>query len=316
MAAIVLVFAEQIAGYLEVPSLINVFRISSVAIIFNAINNTQVGQLGGFKKYKEISRNNIYTAFFNCVIGLSLTFLYGLTGAAIAICLTYIFNFFINEHLLRQIRKAYPKSTRDVDMKKEMILFSLPIALQEGIQSVAGLASIALLVKLSSYSQLGIFSASNQWIAAISFMPSVLRNVTLSHLSDSSSNHKRIVNRMLLVNFVSTITMFLVIFLFSGFIARGYGKSFDGLESVLSILVFSSVIGCMGSVFVQELISISKNWITFAISLSKSIIIIILGACFIIFGHQEGAMSFALSTLIANVVYICSLYLSYKHYQK
>jgi O-antigen/teichoic acid export membrane protein len=316
IALIVLIFANPIAVFVNAPWMTNIFRISSIAIVFNAINNTQVGQLGGFKKYKMISNNQIFTAIFNCIIGLSFTYLWGLKGAVIAICLTYIFNFLINERLLRKIRSEYPTAPKSFSMKKEMIYFSLPIALQEGLQSIAGWATIAVLVKLSSYSELGIYSASSQWIAAISFIPHVLRNVTLSHLSDSNSDHKKIIKIMLLVNFSVTIVMFLAIFLFSGLIARGYGESFKGLNTVLSILTFSSVIGCMGSVFIQELIAISKNWIVFSISFGKSLLIIVFGVYFILGLHLGGAMSFALSTLIANIIYLLSLFVSYRVYAR
>lgn len=310
----IFVFANQVANYLGLASLAIILRISAIAVIFNALNNSQIGLLGGMGNFKIVSTNNIITGIFSFVISVFLCYSVGLKGAVIALCITYVFNYLVNERSLKKIKENYPKPQNDKVMRNEMIKFSLPIALQEALQSFCGWITIAILVKMTDYTQLGIFSASSTWIAAISFVPSVLKNVTLSHLSNSRSNHRTIVNKMLLVNFIATISMFLVIFLFSGLIAKGYGNSFSGIDTVLNIMVFSSVIGCMGSVFVQELISISKNWLSLYISLLKNFIVIVIGTTLIINTPIIGSMAFAISTLSANIIYLVCLFFSYKYY--
>lgn len=316
IAVIVLIFAEKIALYMDIADMATAIRLSSIAVVFNALNAAQTGILSGFKKFRTISNYNMITGFYLCAAATLFTLLWGLNGTVIALGSSFVVNYYLNRYTLTKIRKEYEPVQQELSFKKEMVNFSLPLALQEGFQSLANWATIAVLIKLSDYSEYGIFSAAQQWTAAISFIPAILKNVTLSYLSDSKINHKRVVKIMLMVNLISSGAFFVAIFLCSGIIGSMYRESFDGLVSVLNILVFSSVLGTMGSVYVQELISSSKNWLSFSIFLAKSIIIIIIGCFLTMHEDMRGAISFASSTLIANVIYLTSLVITYKKYNK
>ncbi|HIZ87538.1 MAG TPA: oligosaccharide flippase family protein [Candidatus Coprenecus pullistercoris] len=316
IAIIIILFARQIAMYLEMSDMTSTLRLSSIAIVFNAINTAQTGILAGFKKFKDISNYNLITGIYLCVCSIAATYYIGLNGAILSLGSSYIINFFLNNFTLSKIRKNYPKITKKKSFIKDMIFFSLPLALQEGLQSLSNWLTIVVLVKLSCYSEYGIYSAAAQWTAAISFIPAILKNVTLSYLSDTTTNNSKIVKIMLLANLVSSGVFFIIILIASSLISRWYGESFDGISIVLNILIFSSVLGSLGSVFVQELISKSKNWITFSISLLKTILIILVGCILIIGMKYRGAMAFSYSTLFANIVYLSLLVVSYKKYLK
>lgn len=312
IAALVLIFTPQIASFIEMEGMNNTIRLSAIAVIFNAINHAQTGILAGFKKFKTISNYNMATGLYLCGAAIVLTYFWGLNGTVLALGSSYFFNFILNRITLNKLRRELAPIQKKISFKRDMVKFSLPLALQEGLQSLANWATIAVLVKLSNYSEYGIYSAAHTWTAAISFIPAILRNVTLSYLSGSNMNRKRVVKIMFLVNLISSGTFFLIVFLFSGIITSSYNNSFEGLQSVLNILVFSSVFGTMGSVFIQELISSSRNWLSFAISLTKSIITIGLGAVLIVSFSVTGALSFAISALIGNFVYLTSLIYSYR----
>lgn len=316
IAIIIILFAKQIAIYLEMPEMITSLRLSTIAIIFNAINTAQTGILAGFKKFKNISNYNLITGIYLCIAAIIGTYYFGLNGAILALSSSYVINFILNNFTLSKIRKRYPPISYNKSYTKEMLLFSFPLALQEGLQSLSSWLTIVVLVKISCYSEYGIFSAAAQWTAAISFIPAILKNVTLSYLSDNTNNNNRIVKIMLLANLTSSGSFFLIILFASPFISQWYGASFDGVGVVLNILIFSSVLGSLGSVFVQELISKSKNWITFSISLLKTMLIIIVGCLLIIGLDYRGSIAFAYSTLFANIIYLCLLFISYKKYSK
>ena len=313
MAFILVAFAEVIANFMEVPELSHLLRLSAVAVIFNAINSAQVGILAGFKAFKQISRNNIIAGVFNCVIGIVLTYFFHLEGAIISLSISYIFNCFINRLTLRNVLINYPggESENPRVVIKEMVSFSFPIALQEGLQSISQWATIAVLVKLASYAELGIYNATGQWTAIVSFIPAVLKNVTLSYLSGGREEHSRTVRIMLIVNGVSSFSIFLAILLFSGIISGWYGESYVGLAPVLNLMILSCMFGSMGSVFIQELISRARNWSAFLVTFIKNCLILFFGYLFITIFTMTGAIAFATSSVVANILYFSSLLLIY-----
>lgn len=290
----------------------NILRLSSIAIIFNAINSAQTGILSGFKEFKTISNYNLITGVFTFISGTIFTYFWSLDGAIIALGLSYVVNYFLNAHTLNKIRREFPKKEGVLDYKVQMLKFSLPLAMQEGLLALSSWSIIVVLVKLASYSDYGVYSAAHQWTAAISFIPAILKNVTLSYLSDQQSNKRVIVKKMIFVNLISSGSFFVIIFIFSGFIARWYGDSFVGVKPVLNILVFSSILGTMGSVFIQELISKSKNWLSFSITFIKSIIILAVSIWLIKMIGISGAFAIAFGDLSANIIYFSLLVISYK----
>lgn len=312
IAITILIFAEKLTYLLEMGNMSNILRLSSIAIIFNAINSAQTGILSGFKKFKTISNYNLITGVFTFISGTIFTYFWSLDGAIIALGLSYVVNYFLNAHTLNKIRREFPKKEGVLDYKVQMLKFSLPLAMQEGLLALSSWSIIVVLVKLASYSDYGVYSAAHQWTAAISFIPAILKNVTLSYLSDQQSNKRIIVKKMIFVNLISSGSFFVIIFIFSGFIARWYGDSFVGVKPVLNILVFSSILGTMGSVFIQELISKSKNWLSFSITFIKSIIILAVSIGLIKMIGISGAFAIAFGDLSANIIYFSLLVISYK----
>ena len=312
IAITILIFAEKLTYLLEMGNMSNILRLSSIAIIFNAINSAQTGILSGFKEFKTISNYNLITGVFTFISGTIFTYFWSLDGAIIALGLSYVVNYFLNAHTLNKIRREFPKKEGVLDYKVQMLKFSLPLAMQEGLLALSSWSIIVVLVKLASSSDYGVYSAAHQWTAAISFIPAILKNVTLSYLSDQQSNKRVIVKKMIFVNLISSGSFFVIIFIFSGFIARWYGDSFVGVKPVLNILVFSSILGTMGSVFIQELISKSKNWLSFSITFIKSIIILAVSIGLIKMIGISGAFAIAFGDLSANIIYFSLLVISYK----
>ena len=316
IALFIIVFSDYISAYVDMDNSLFVVIMSCFAIIFNAVNTSQIGILSGFKRFKIISNYNLITGIYLCLVIILCTYYGGLNGAIFALCSSYLFNFALNNFSLNKIRNKYPFVKVKKSMAKEMIIFSLPLALQEGLQSISSWLIIVVIVKLSCYSEYGIYSAAAQWTAAISFIPAILKNVALSYLSDKNSNNKRIVKMMIYANLISSGGFFLIILFTSSIISEWYGSSYYGIKIVLNVLIFSSVLGSLGSVYIQELISQSKNWLVFLISLLKTVLIIFIGFMLIEGADYRGALAFSYSTLFANIVYLCLLVVSYNKYGK
>lgn len=310
IAFLLIIGANKVAIWLEAPHLAKALRLSAVAIIFNAINTTQTGELAGFGAYKELAKNNTIAGIFTFISSVALTYFYSFDGAIIALIISFAFNAILNKITInRCIGSSRAKHKINLPYINDIIRFSIPIALQESLYSVTHWGNILIMVKLANYIEIGLWSAANQWMAVILFIPGALRNVALTHLSASNNDQKRnkdILKKLLAINFVSTFIPFLIILSLSSWITQWYGDSFCGLQVVLNICVFTAVVNSLTNVLTQEFMAHGQNWFLLWSRLIRDIgILISLYFAILHFGH--GALTGVIVTLIWQVLYLTSL---------
>lgn len=318
MAMLVFLFSDFIAirlfsaAYLSQP-----LKILSILIIFNAFVTTQIGILSGFGNFKEIAKVNSFVGLLTFIFSLPLTYLYGLNGALTALLLVQVMNFILNYIIIKKELLKIPSASKyEPTMLRNTINFSLPIALQESIYAMSSWLSIFILIRFSNYGEVGLYSAAIQWNSIILFIPSILRNVVLSHLSKNSNNqqeHSKILKYTTYINIVATLIPSILIFLFSPLIAKIYGESFEGISVLISLAVFITVFSSVSNVYTQAYISIGKNWLMFLLKGSREFLIIITFIMIMYFSDLSGAKSIIYSNLICSIVYmfvITSIYSS------
>ncbi len=318
IAMLLLIGANQVAVWLDAPHLAGSLRLSSIAIIFNAINTTQTGELSGFGAYKELAKNNTYAGIFTFVSSIILTYLYNFDGAIIALIISLIFNAVLNKITINKCIGSKGENTAvDRNYVKEVVKYSIPIALQESLYSLTNWGNILILVKLANYAEIGLSSAANQWMAVILFIPGALRNVALTHLSASNSDkdsNRNILRRLLAINFVSTFIPFLVILIMSGWLTSLYGASFSGLRPVLVVSVLTAVVSSQANVLSQEFMAHSRNWLLFFSRLLRDIGILV--SLYIAISYLgNGALTSAVTTIVWQVIYLGMLIIVYKKFK-
>ena len=314
---VVLIFASPISLWLEADGLDKLLRLSSVAIVFNAINSTQIGELSGFNAYKKIAKNNTWTGIITFITSIVLTYYYNIVGAVIALIISLLFNCTLNHLTLKQyLKKTTLKYHIDSLLQyKEIIRFSLPVALQESTYSITSWIGTVIMIKYAGYGELGIYAVATQWLAVMLFVPGSLRNVALSHLSETNDcieANKHILKQMSFVNFMATFVPFLIICIFSSWICRWYGTSYEGLQFVLNICIFSSIINALLNALTQNLVALNQNWFLFCSRFVKDILALI--TCVIIIQNGcRGALAFALSNLLFSTLYLIILVLKQRY---
>ena len=319
MALVILLFAEYI---IEEPSLAPTLRHTALIVIFNALNTTQLGLLSGFKDFRSIAINNTITGIATIVLGTTLTYFKGFDGAIITLFATTALQCILNHIAIRiQTHRITKATSNAISLKEgnkstwELIRFSLPIALQESVYASANWIRMFILVHWAGYDELGLYTASNQWYVLILFIPGVLRNVILSHLSSSvndNQKHKRTFSTMLKINTITTLIPAVGIALFSPVIDLFYGDSFHGLIPVMLIMVVTSVFGCIANIYTQEFISRGKNWAIFIGYIIREYGSLILALPFMIkFGNHCGAAVMYGAVFIMHVVYCGILHHKY-----
>ncbi|MBQ7856621.1 MAG: oligosaccharide flippase family protein [Alistipes sp.] len=319
MAVLLLLFAQYITSE---PHLVPTLRYTALIVIFNAINTTQLGLLSGFKDFRTIAINNTVTGIATLLLGTSLTYYIGLDGAVMALFIATALQCLLNHiavrgHAMRikklaETSEEKPQKTNSI---RELLRFSLPIALQECVYASANWIKMLILIHLAGYDELGLYTASNQWFVMILFIPGVLRNVILSHLSssiDDTAKHKNTFSTMLKINAIATLIPAIGIALLSPLIDLFYGDSFHGLVPVLLIMVVTSVFGCIANIYTQEFISRGRTWTIFWGYVLREYGSLIIVTPFIMqYGQQFGAALMYSAVLIMHIVY-CSV-LHYKY---
>ena len=314
LALVLVVLAVPIANYLGEPHLFKPLRYLGIIIIFKAFSTTLQGILAGLGNFKIIAQNNVISGIVMLILCVPLTIYFGLAGSLLSLALSQFANAAFNALKVIQTKRSLSE-IKGLNYVKRLLSFSIPVAMQEFSYTAASLISSAIVVKYSSLGQLGIYSACQQWNAIIVFIPGLLSNVVLSHLSaslDDSGTHSKTLKRMLLVNFVSTFIPFCLVFVFRNFIASFYGPTFQAMPIVMTVLVFSTIFQCCSSVFQSELISKGETWALFSIRFFRDTLIIIT-MYLVLSTHnpEKGALYNAEITVLYSFIYFLILILYY-----
>ena len=302
-------FSKYISLYiLNSTSLIFALKIISFWVVFNALTIVQIGILAGVKAYKSMAKINVFVGVFGFLTMVSLTYFYGLNGALTSLLATQIINCLFNFRIIKEyFPDIHKKHTLDVVLRRDLIKFTFPIAMQDSLFSLVTWMLTIIFLKLSNYNELGLYSASLQWSAVILLIPGILRNVILSHLSENSKNESsfnKILKNTLLLNFVATLLPLIIIYISMPLLLKFYGQSFYGLESVLKISLFSTLFVSCTTVFSQVFLAKGKNWLIFRMYLFRSVFLFFCIFFLINKNILTGAMAFVTSILLANILFL------------
>lgn len=315
IALLLFVFARPLAEWLAAPTLCMAFQALGAIIVLRAVGTTQAGILAGFGDFRKLAYINTSSGVFMVTACVPLTWLWGLRGSLAALALSQVLVTVLGQLAIRQQIRLLPtgKQTRYV---WRLTRFSVPVAMQELTYALARWGGMLLITRLSSLGEVGIYTACEMWGSVILFAPSLLSNVMLSHLSyhaDDARMQKRGVNIMLAVNLTCTLIPFVGVYLFTPFIVTMYGPTFAGMETVLRLLIFTTIFSCCSNVLSSELIAQGCTWVLFSIRCSRDVLTVAVGYLLISsHGGQRAAYDFAVCTLSMAVLFFCLLYTYYR----
>ncbi|WP_170235067.1 oligosaccharide flippase family protein [Bizionia gelidisalsuginis] len=319
MATLLFFFAGYVANIvLEAPHLDVPLRLVAFWIVFNSLTTAQIGILAGFNAYKAMAKINTVVGITAFTTSVALTYYYGLNGALSALLLTQIVNWYLN---YREVLKNIPidkpgTKTENDNLIKTIINFSTPVALQEGLYALTSWLMIMLLIKLDDYGEVGLYSAALQWSAIILFIPGIMRNVILSHLSNSlgrPEEHAKLLKTTLLINFGATIVPFVVIYILKDWVVSFYGISYqEELGNILAIAIFTSIFVSLSNVYAQAFMSLNKNWYMFGLRFVRDFFVLIATYLLITKHIFNGALALVISNLLTQICFLFILMIVYK----
>jgi len=295
MAFLLLVFSQQVADLVKAPDMSMALRMTAIIIVLNAVNTSQIGIMSGLKQFRQIAINNTYAGILTFITSTVFTYFWDLSGSLLSLFVSMLFNAIINNLSIRRACKPFDDKGASIYSTREIVTFSIPIALQESLYSIVAWLGSYLIITYADYGELGINSAAMQWSAVILFIPGVLKNVLLSYFS---STHDTIVlrKRMILINIITTFLPWLIITTFSRFISSFYGESYINLSLVLIIGCLTPIFASISSVIIYELISIGKNWHIFFLRFFRDVCSLL--TCWYCLSHIMSVQA----SIIVNIV--------------
>lgn len=276
LAVLTFIFSDQIAALIKVPDTSLAIKCTALIIVANAVNTAQVGILSGFKAFKKIAQNNTWGGIVTFVTSVGFTYLWGLNGSLLALLISMVFNAVINNVSIKSLTKRMSMvSSANTGLYKELIGFSIPVALQESLYSVVAWSISFLIIEYSNHGELGLYTAAMQWANIVLFIPGVLKNVILSYFS-SSQNTVSLRNKMIMINITATFIPFVFISIFATWITSFYGPTFAALPLLLMMSCFASIFYSVAGVVLYEFISNGNTWLVFFARLFRDGSILIL----------------------------------------
>ena len=319
MAVLLFVFAGYITSE---PHLIEILKYTALIVIFNAINTTQIGLLSGLKLFKVIAINNALSGVATFILGPLLTFTMGLAGAVLSLFTATLLQCILNHIAIRKYLKSISsKATEQSSISEDITIgsifrFSLPIALQECVYASASWIRVMMVTTLAGYSQLGLYTATNQCHLIIIFIPGVLRSVILSHLSSSlgdKQHHNQTLTTMLKTNLICTLLPAVGIAILSPVMESIYGDSFVGLAPVIVVTAIVSIFESISDTYVQEFITHGKNWIVLCGYVIRNYGSLLIALPLLLkYGAEHGAFMAYSAILVTQIIYCLMLHLIYK----
>ena len=319
VSALVFIFSEEIAIYLNAPHLKVTIQIGALLLFCAVVNGVQNGVLSGMESFRAIAINTIISAIVEICAILLGAYFWQVNGALLGYAIGFFILAFLNcisiHHVLKQngIRVFWNKiRLQDLSI---IYKFSLP-AMCSSLMVIPVFWYIkTMLVKSGSdgFGELAIYEAADQWKMIILFIPSAISRIALPILSNTHgvrdrNNYIRILKINLMLNIGVSLVMALIIVLASRWIMVMYGKGFDNPYPLIALAVstlFSSIAAVVGSAIASR----SKMWIGLCFNLLWGAMTIGFTYLFLQLGMRASALACAVCCAYAIHAGLQSIYL-------
>lgn len=318
VSLLIFLFSQQLADLFGAHELRIGFQLLAGSVFFNAIATTQFGVLAGYKQFKALSDNTIWTGVVIFVTSFLGVYYFDFVGALVSLIISQIFNVIINQiSINKQERGVKVDEAMKQGKSREILLFSLPVACQEVLWTAVSQMYIYFVSRYAGFGEYGIITVVSQWKMLILFISGTLRNVTLSHLSSVNKDlnkQKRILKVMVSVNVVLTVVPLIVVALFSNLVVSFYGPTFQGMRNALLIGIVGAIANGIASPFIQEFMSLGKNWLCLVLQTSRDVLGLVLVILFLsrgmLFGMNASTLCVTITTVCA-FIYVTALLITF-----
>jgi polysaccharide biosynthesis protein len=286
---------------LNTPELTSTIQLGTILLFLAVIDSAQQGTLAGFEDFKSIAINTLIGSISESSCMLIGGYFYGVNGAILGYGCGFIALYLTNNIAIRrnlhtlQIR-PHISQLRKEDLKL-LYTFSLPAALSSIMIAPTYWIIRTMLVRNTSFSELAIYEAADQWKTIILFIPTAVSQIVLPILSsivnEDQKKYKKILYYNISLNAIIATILSLIICVGSNFILSIYGKGFTN-HWTLIFLAISTIFTSISSVVGLSISSRSKMWTGFSFNILWGILVILFSHLFL----QNGLASTGISLAI------------------
>lgn len=314
VAAVVFTLSNPIAaGLLGSPELGFYLRLASPLLVLGALQETVQGVLAGLEAFPSVAKTSASTGALQAIGMVAGAHWGGLAGCLGGAAAGSLVGITIAATTLRSEILRHGLAPRPGGWGGEWSRiwgFALPAVLVGGIVMLANWISSVMLVRLpDGESQMGLFTAANQWRNAILYVPSLVASAGLPVLTQlwadkGGAHYIRTIQFKFLIGLVSSVAISLPIIVASPLIFRGYGPGFSEGPLVLVFLAGSAVLASSANMLGQAIVGEGRMWTGFAVNLVWAATLIGLAHLWM---RTDGALGLAQAQLASFSVYLALL---------
>jgi O-antigen/teichoic acid export membrane protein len=220
---------------LSAPQLASLLQISSISLLFGAVNGAQIGGLAGFEAFKQMAQINLVSGVLTVVLRVAGTLAMGLKGAVYGMVIAQMSGCIINFIVLRRLAAKSGISVRYSHCLRDLPVlwkFSLPAVLNSMVVMPSNWLANAMLVnRPGGYGEMAVFNAANQWFFVILFIPGLMGEAALPVLFDRMGARDYRSARKIFLTSVKLNTAVILPLIVFGFFSKQimgfYGQSFS-----------------------------------------------------------------------------------------
>lgn len=253
-------------------NIINGLKIGSFILFFSIYSTILTSILNGLDKYKEIATTNFYATILFLIPSIYIIKEYNLKGALFSVLLFFTISSLLKTlKVICYIKKDLIKiNFKYIRIKSLYILnFSFPIFLSIILIMPIFWYSKTLLVSNNDgdFIEIANFEAAYQLLTIILVVTGAVANVALSTFSKSIKNQqKKLFMINIIINIIISIVFSLIFINYGKELLNIYGNDFNNL-TLLKLLILTSIPFTVQSICNRFIMSISRVWINFLISL-------------------------------------------------
>lgn len=311
-----LLFSGRIASLiLGQPKLSMALAIGSVYLFFTVYGAVQEFALAGFESFKSVAVAGFVRGLLSPLLCIPLTYLFGLNGTIAGLTLVALGGFGVLSLYLRREKKItgcnYKIPLRDTRPDVKILWnFALPGFLVGLIMSAVPWFGRVLLTKQQQgFTELGLFTAAEQWRLIILFLPSLVARVALPMLSQTySQKYRREFNNTFSIQLeiicMITLPLSILIIGFSKYLALVFGKQYAGIDAIIPILMASVFLFAFNTATRTGLDSSGRRWNS--LFMYSAWAIAFLSSCYFfvpIFGATGLAITYLFAELVLSVLH-------------
>jgi O-antigen/teichoic acid export membrane protein len=285
-------------------------RIACFLVVFSALSGAQTGALAGFEAFKAIARVNLLSGAANLALLAGGAYLGGVKGVAWSLVGTAFVTCVATQMALRKRCREHrvPVSTRNGWREREILWsFSIPAFLSDAVLAPGAWAASAFLaISPHGYEQMGIFSAANQWRAALTFIPTVVGQVLIPMTSSlrASDDHASIrssIRMAVAANGLCAVPVLFILVVFGNRIMGLYGPGFGGHGQVLSLTAITGALAAIQSPMGNVITGFGRMWV--GALQNGGWAVVLLSSSWYLIHSGMGAEGLAMAYLLAYVVH-------------